>query len=887
MEAERWRRVETLFHRAVELSPGERGSWLAAQCGGDDALRAEVERLIDFDAPGAPTGGASTSDAFSRLEAHTREVRDPLLGRVLGAWRLVSRIAAGGMGVVYLGERADGLFQQQVAIKLVRAERASEWMLRRFEFERRTLAELSHPCIARLVDAGSTEDGWPYFVMEFVQGERIDQHCERRRLPIEARLRLFVEVCRAVQFAHGKLVVHCDLKPANVLIDERGVPRLLDFGIARFLESEPPEPGGPGPRTLTRALTPEYASPEQLAGEGVSTSMDVYSLGVVLYELLTGERPFHGDGSTAAELERRIREESPERPSTRALRLSDAAHDDARRPDTAEPRARPAGPVRALRGDLDRIVLMALRKEPERRYASVQDFADDVERHLHGLPVRARDNSVVYLGAKFVGRPRVAVAAAVLVLASLIFGLVSAQRAERAAAAEALHARMEAESFQSLGDFLMDAFLPGQPSADPAWQSEARERILAHAERVRRQYADDEHQRANLFDALGRVCARLDLLEEAAELVGLAADLRRNAFGEHSAEYALSLRSGGQLAYQAGDFAEAAQMLESALAIHRGEPSSQGPEIAGLANDLAACLRRLGRLEEAERLHGEALELRRAGGPRTLPVAESLNNLALVHIGRADTGLAVEELREALSIREEILGAAHPLSVQVLSNLSGALWRQGAREESLKILGRAEAGYRSLGGDGEAELAVALSNHAAMQLELGDAAGAELNLLEALTLHRRRLGEHHPQVSETLARLAALNHRRGRDEEARAQWEEVLRLRREEASLPLALAEAQYGYAVFLCDLGELEPAGDLAREALEIFRAAELPDGASLGRALYVLGRCLLLGGDRAAAVEHFREAVRLLETSPSASAEERARVGRDLRSLEASPRG
>ena len=349
MDAERWRRVQELFLRAVDLPAAEQQSLLAAECSADAGLRAELERMLAGDGTG--------DDAFSRMEAHTQApTRDPRVGQAVGAYQLTERLAAGGMGVVYRGQRTDGLFQQEVAIKLVRSERASDWVVRRFEFERRMLAGLQHPGIARLYDGGTTADGCPYFVMELVRGEAIDRYCARERLSLAARLRLFVQVCRAVHHAHQNLVVHCDLKPSNILIDPRGMPRLLDFGIARLL-GEPPQADAAAPRTLACVMTPEYASPEQLAGGAVTTAIDVYSLGVILYELLTGVRPFASDSRSPAEWERLVREAPAERPSTRVARHSDAGS-------AGACRSTPGALRRALRGDLDRIVLMALRKEP-------------------------------------------------------------------------------------------------------------------------------------------------------------------------------------------------------------------------------------------------------------------------------------------------------------------------------------------------------------------------------------------------------------------------------------------------------------------------------------------------------------------------------------------
>ncbi len=879
MDAEKWKRLEALFLGAVELPAQARAAFVETECGTDSELRKELLSLLRGD----ETGG----DAFSRLEAHTHAGNDDaLLGRCLGPYKLIERIAAGGMGVVYRAERVDGLFQHAVAIKLIRAERASEWMLRRFAFERRTLAALQHPCIARLYDGGTTDDGCPYIVMELVHGEPIDRYCQREGLPIAARLRLFLQVARAVHFAHQSLVVHCDLKPANILIDERGLPRLLDFGIARLLEDEADDATPAATRTIARVLTPEYASPEQLAGGAVTTALDVYALGVILYELATGRRPLESRSRSPAEWERLIREETPERPSSRVFR-ADSERDPASI--ARDFRSTPAGLRRALRGDLDRIVLMALRKEPERRYASVQELCDDLERHLAGQPVRARPSSLAYRGAKFVRRNRLALAAACAVLGALTFGLLAARASERVASAEALrataeaqHARMEADSFQSLADFLMDAFLPVQPSQDHAWQERARERILAQADRVQRQYADNDHVRANLLDTLGHVCLRLDLSDDAERLMREALEVRERTFGSRSLEYALSLRSLGQCAYAVGDYVKAAALLREALDLHRAASSSTHADVAGLANDLAACLLNSGREADAEALHREALALRRDKGDGTLPVAESLNNLAGVHLRHDEHDLALAELREALSIRHSILGDEHLLTLQTMSNLAAALWRSDERAEALELLRRTESGYRALGGDGEQELGLVLANLATMQLETKDLDGAATSLAEALALQTGRLGGEHPLVAVTLAKLAALQHARHRDDEAHASWESVLRIRRAAQVPARELFETLLGYGVFLSDTNDWDQALPLIDEAVSLHRSQALDDLVALGRAEYALGLCCLRTGKSAAAREHLNEAARLLDAGSGVTADERARVRRRLAELD-----
>ncbi|MEQ1894641.1 MAG: tetratricopeptide repeat protein, partial [Planctomycetota bacterium] len=807
MQAERWRRVETLFHRCLELEPAARAAWLRDECGADLELHRQVEQLLADD--------ERSDDLFARVSGPERlPWVDPLIGRTVGAYRLVARIAAGGMGVVYRAERSDGLFAHEVAIKWIRAELSTPATLRRFEFERRTLAALQHPCIARLLDGGTADDGRPYLVMEFVRGVPIDRHCERERLTIPARLRLFAQVCRAVHFAHQNLVVHRDLKPGNILIDAQGLPRLLDFGIARLLESDEGDERARATLTVARTFTPEYASPEQLTGGPVTTAIDIYALGVILYELLTGRRPFQRDSQSPADWERLVQQHAPTRPSSAVLRTPTGAA--SRVPDSkaATPEVlaarfgtTPAALRRRLRGDLDRIVLMALRKEPERRFASAQEFAEDIERHLAGLPVRARGDSLGYRSLKFVQRNRLAVAASTAIVGALVAGFVTSRRSEAHARAEAEHARIEANSFQSIADFLMDAFLPVAPAEDEAWQHLGRERILAQAARLRRQYAEDGHTRANMLDALGQVCLRIDLFDDAEALLREALEIRAATFGPDSLEYALSLRSLGQLDYRRGDVDRAAEALAAALALNRSSPEGTHTDVAGLANDLAACLRSAGRGEEAEALHREALELRSRDGGETLPVAESLNNLAGVLLDRGDFAQGATLLEQALAIRTRILGAEHALTLQTTSNLAALRWQLGQRDEALALTRTAEHGYRALGVDGEAALGGLLANLAEMQLQLGELDGAEESLAQALDLQRARLGPEHPQVAVTLTKLANLNQTRGQFPAARELWLEVLEIRRAPQATPRDLHLALYAFGVFLSKSGACDEA--------------------------------------------------------------------------------
>ncbi len=405
-----WRRVRHALEEALDREGDDRAAFLAAYCDGDDELRSEVDRLLALESSPGPDLDPPTPTAFHGL------LPDAPAGglRRVGPYEVVRELGSGGMGTVWLAERTDGAFSRQVAIKVLRPGLATAAVLARFQRERQLLAELDHPGIARLYEGGQTEDGLPYLVMEHVDGAPIDRWADERQLTTSERIELFRKVCAAVHGAHQRLIVHRDLKPSNILVGADGEPKLLDFGIAKMLDPGHDE-GGELTLPEHRAMTPAYASPEQVTGAAITTASDVYSLGVVLYRLLTGDLPHRVETSALPEIERLLSRE-PTRPSTAVLR-ADADAVRARR-------ATARGLQRALEGDLDHIVLMALRREPERRYASVAELADDLGHHLDGLPVRARPDTLLYRTSKFVTRNRWAVAAGVLVFALLSAGLV-------------------------------------------------------------------------------------------------------------------------------------------------------------------------------------------------------------------------------------------------------------------------------------------------------------------------------------------------------------------------------------------------------------------------------------------------------------------------------
>ncbi|MBL8189956.1 MAG: serine/threonine protein kinase [Acidobacteria bacterium] len=430
MTPERHALLTDLLDQMLDTPTGERDKFLDAACRQDRELRAELESLIAslendpefIEKPALPELVGAGSGDGSSLEA------EPMAGKMIGRYRLVREIGHGGMGSVYLAERADDEYRNQVALKLVRHGLQSNFAIRRFVYERQTLAALHHPNIAALLDGGTTEDGLPYLVMEYVEGETISQYCDLRQLPINERLKLFRAVCAAVHYAHQSLVIHRDLKPANLMVTADGQVKLLDFGIAKILNREI---AGTLQQTETavRLMTPEYASPEQVRGGKITTASDVYSLGVILYELLSGHRPYQIASWLPSDIERAICQTEPVKPSTAVLRREEIPSADGQpriiTPEAvAEARAEaPPKLRRHLSGDLDTIVLMALRKEPERRYASVNGLSEDIRRYLEGLPVTARPDTFSYRASKFVRRHKAGVAAVALIVLALLAGL--------------------------------------------------------------------------------------------------------------------------------------------------------------------------------------------------------------------------------------------------------------------------------------------------------------------------------------------------------------------------------------------------------------------------------------------------------------------------------
>jgi serine/threonine protein kinase/tetratricopeptide (TPR) repeat protein len=477
MEPERWKRIEDLYHAALDQDESARVAFLQQSCDGEESLRREVESLLYFgmrvdnfiETPALELA----AESFANQDADGRT----MLGRRIGQYELVAKLGSGGMGEVYRGVRADDQFEKQVAIKLIRQGYDTALIVRRFRNERQILASLEHPNIASLLDGGTTEDGLPFFVMELVEGQPIDQYCATQNLDIRGRLKLFRSVCDAVQYAHQNLVVHRDLKPQNILVTAQGVPKLLDFGIGKLLNSPQPQPGGDPAVTLLPIMTPDYASPEQVRNEAITTATDVYSLGAILYVLLTGRHPYRVNTASLNEIVNAICSSEPEKPSAAVMHRDDDVHTDSNSSsaDGSSTIRSSVGDAEKLRrtlaGDLDNIILKALRKEPAHRYVSLDQFSEDIRRYLEGRPVNAASGTLQYRARKFVRRHQAGVTAAILIAIGLIAGATAIVREARIARFQQQRAERRFQDVRALANSLMfdvhDAIkdLPGATKA--------------------------------------------------------------------------------------------------------------------------------------------------------------------------------------------------------------------------------------------------------------------------------------------------------------------------------------------------------------------------------------------------------------------------------------
>jgi tetratricopeptide (TPR) repeat protein len=713
----RWQELSPYLDRALDLPPDARESWMASLGDTDRALADLLKLLVDEQA-------SASRDGFL-IGAPASRPAVSAVGQRIGAYTLVSPIGRGGMGTVWLARRSDGRFDGTAAIKLLNLGLLGRGAEARFKREGSILARLKHPHIAQLIDAGISPVDQPYLVLEHVQGEHIDDYCEHRELRLEARLRLFLDVLDAVAHAHANLIVHRDIKPSNVLVRTDGEVKLLDFGIAKLID------GGGDLLTTTgldeRPLTPEYAAPEQLTGDPITTATDVYALGLLLYVLLGGPRPGGARGRSAAELIKAVLE-------TDLPRLSEVA---------------PHG--EALRGDLDTIVAKALRKSSGERYATAAAMADDLRRFLRHEPVAARPATLAYRTAKFLRRRRRAVAlgAGVALIVSSLVGFYTARLG-----AERDHARVEADKSARVTELLTTLLTGADPYATHDREPTVRNILDNGASRIERELRDQPDLGAEMMTVIGRVYQRLGVHDRATPLLEQAVAIGR-ARGGSSAPLAQSLNDLGVLRRERGDAAGATPLLEEAVAMRRALFGPVHKDVAVTLVELGRAWQDRGQADRAEPLLREALQIRRTVfGEQHRETATSKSALALLLWNRGDLAGAEPLFRESLETSRAVLSDDHPNVGSSLNNLGLVVLDRGDFAAAEPMFRESLAIKKKQFGDKHPSLGPTLSNLAAALRGQGEFAAARSLLEQALAITREALGPEHQSIAGYEVNLA-------------------------------------------------------------------------------------------------------------------------------------
>ncbi|HEV7614306.1 MAG TPA: serine/threonine-protein kinase [Steroidobacteraceae bacterium] len=821
MDAERWRRISALFDRITEAPASERNALLSDACGDDGELRREVESLLAADAVGNVLDRRVPNLRIAVAAEWVRDTEAAPVGTTIGCWRMQRELGRGGMGVVMLAERVDGQFEQRVALKLIKRGMDSEAVLARFLRERQILARLSHPNIARLLDGGLSADGRPYFVMEYVEGAQILEYCAAHSLGLRARLECALQICAALQFAHRQLIVHLDIKPSNVIVTGRGEVKLLDFGIAKLLGD-----GAAGPALETRThvqrpFTPGYASPEQLLGEQVSTATDVYGIGCLLYELLTGHRAHGPLDAPSPQGARPLARDEPLAPSKAlALKASDHAS------------GLPGISPRRLRGDLDTIVLKALKREPDRRYLTVDALAEDLRRWLDGHPIAARRDTLFYRTGKFITRHRLSVSLAACALVGLLATTTFAL-------SQAFNARAHALRAQAVTQYLVDVFRVADPKGVPGGlKLSAREVLDAGAKRIQLQLANQPQLEASLSVVLGTIYQGLGENERAIALLqrslalrpvdvaddvshadtlallaraqyekgdySAAASASVEALAEHRARSRLAspkiaqdLALQGEIARRQGEFVQGESLLQQALAMSRATLKTPHAQIAAQLNQLAALYGDMDRIGQATALTEESLGMFRAlYGESHLDVAENLVNLGVFRMQTDHLAQALPAFDAAIAIYRRLLPADHPLLALALANEARAFDRLKRYREADPLYREALAMQQRVLGDRHPDLATTLNNLAVLRMHLDDFAGSAEYSREAMAIWAAQGKPEHPFALISKGHLAVALRESGDLTQAERVTREVLASRRRQ------LGERNRAVAITLDDLG-------------------------------------------------------------------------------------
>lgn len=730
LKIERLNRVKELFDKAIIINQKERDSFLEMECGNDIALKNEVLSLIaslnntkDF-----------LEEPLTISEKDKNNFVDPYIGKQIGSYIIDGEAGVGGMGVVYSGKRNDKEFEQQVAIKILKHGITSEYLLKRFQIERQTLANLQHPNIARLLDGGRTVDGLPYLIMEFIDGIPITQYCNENNLSIEQKLKIFRDVCSAVQYAHQNLVIHRDLKPGNILITTDGNVKLLDFGIAKLIDEELVDYSDGLTKTGIWHLTPEYASPEQIKGEKITTASDVYSLGVLLYQILTGFQPYKITNNSPASISKIITEEIIIKPSDK-LKQTVITND--------VNKILLEKNYKHLKGDLDNIVLKAMNKDPHRRYVSVEQMSEDIRRHLTGLPVIAQKDTAGYRLNKFIKRHKVGFITSVGVICILITSLVAIMWQANIATKERDNAKLETKKVESVNNFLQEMLSSADPT-EVGRDVKVYDILHKSALSIEKNFSSQPEIEAAIQKTIGVTFTNLGEYDEAKPHLERAVHLNEIVYGKENFHTGESYHALALYYHWIGDLKAADSLYRKGLKIFRTDYNTPKRSLAGAINDFAILKYDFADYHEAKKLHQESLDLYlKYVGENDEDVSSVYNNLAIILQEEKDLDKAEEYFNKALKINIELLGENRPEISTNYNNLAFICIDKNqfdkAEEYFMKSLDLKIKYY----GQEHSIVGFAYSNLSAMQERMGKIDKAENNAILSIKNLEKSVNQNH------------------------------------------------------------------------------------------------------------------------------------------------
>ena len=796
MKQDRLNKIRELFDKASNLNAVEREVFLNQECANELELKKEILSLLDS----LENTKDFLEEALTIVEQNKNNFTDPYIDKQIGNYLIDGEAGVGGMGIVYTGRRNDKEFEQKVAIKILKHGITSEYLLKRFQIERQTLANLQHQNIARLLDGGRTIDGLPYLVMEFIDGIPITEFCHQKKLSLEEKLKLFREVCTAVQYAHQNLIVHRDLKPGNILVTKDGIPKLLDFGIAKLIDEELAENNEGLTRTGVWHLTPEYASPEQIKGEKITTASDVYSLGVLLYQTLTGYQPYKISNNSPSAISKIITEEIIQKPSEK---VKDKSREHAESNLLLNDKI-----SNQLKGDLDNIVSKAMHKDPARRYVSVEQFSEDIRRHLSGLPVIAQKDTAGYRLSKFIQRHKVGFISSVGFIVFLIINLIAIIWQANIAANERDKAKLEAQKVETVNKFLLEMLSSVDPT-EIGRDVKVYDVLRKSALGVEKGFKDQPGIEASIQKTIGKTLTSLGEYDEAKPHLLRSLLLNERVYGKQSNQasesnyelalyyhwignlktadslykkslqifksnkdaskrsLASTLNDYGVLKSDFAEFDESKKMYEESLNILLENYGEKDRDVASLYNNLAIVMQAQKDLDGAEKYFHKALELNiELFGENRPEVSSNYNNLAYIYIDKGDFTRAEEYFIKSLELKKKYYGADHSYVGFAFLNLGGLEFRIGKINESEKYILDAIKNLKKSVNEDHIWLGLAYYWYGKILIEKSKYSEAETYLRKSLTINKKNYPKDHPNIISSSAELGVVSFHLGKFAEA-------------------------------------------------------------------------------------------------------------------------